>query len=72
MTARLLSGLATRHRVARDEGASGVEYALLVFAIAAVIVAVVFTVGLYVRNMYSNTCTTIAGQVSAPGDPACS
>lgn len=56
----------------RDTGASAVEYALIVFAIAAVIVAVVFTLGLYVRGLYSNTCSAVAGQVSAPGNPACS
>jgi pilus assembly protein Flp/PilA len=46
------------HRVARgDEGASAVEYGLLVVGIAAVVVAVVFALGTLTRNNYSTTCT---------------
>jgi pilus assembly protein Flp/PilA len=43
-----------------DEGASAVEYGLLIFAIAAVIVAVVFALGGVVGNLFSNTCSNVA------------
>jgi pilus assembly protein Flp/PilA len=45
---------ALRH--AKDEGASAVEYGLLVAAIAAVIVVVVFALG---GGKFSSTCSTI-------------
>ena len=43
-----------------DEGASAVEYGLLVAAIAAVIVAVVFALGSYVRGAFQTSCDSIA------------
>jgi pilus assembly protein Flp/PilA len=43
-----------------DEGASAVEYGLLVAAIAAVIVAVVFALGSYVRGAFQTSCDNIA------------
>jgi len=52
----------TRIRTAlrHDEGASAVEYGLLVAAIAAVVVAVVFTLGGKVKSAFSTTCSSIA------------
>ncbi len=47
-------------RTKRDEGASAVEYALLVAAIAAVIVAVLFFFGSTISNVFNNTCKSIA------------
>ena len=52
-------------RYAKDEGASAVEYGLLVAAIAAVIVVVVFALGGIIRGKFSSTCTTIATQSAA-------
>ncbi len=46
-------------RKAQDRGASAVEYGLMVAAIAAVIVAVVFGLGTLVRGAFTTTCTTI-------------
>jgi pilus assembly protein Flp/PilA len=43
----------------RDAGATAVEYALIVFAIAAVIAVVVFVLGRMVLHQYSNSCATI-------------
>lgn len=40
-----------------DHGASAVEYALLVAAIAGVIVAVVFTLGRLTSTNYTSACT---------------
>lgn len=50
----------------RDEdGASAVEYALLVVAIAAVIVVVVFALGGFIQNAFGDTCTKIGNGTSA-------
>ena len=55
----------------RDEGgASAVEYGLLVAAIAALIVIVVFLFGGLIRHVFANTCNTIASSVS--GGTSCS
>jgi pilus assembly protein Flp/PilA len=53
----------------RDEGATAVEYGLLVAAIAAVIVVVVFALGGYVKGAFSKTCDNIAssGQAQTRG-----
>lgn len=42
-----------------QDGASAVEYGLLVAAIAAVIVAVVFALGNVINTSFSNTCSAI-------------
>jgi pilus assembly protein Flp/PilA len=48
--------------VRRDEdGASAVEYGLLVAGIAALIVAIVFIFGGMISNVFSNTCAKING-----------
>ena len=45
----------------RDEhGASAVEYGLLVAAIAAIIVVLVFAIGKLVQGGFSTTCTSMA------------
>ena len=53
-----------------DEGASAVEYGLLVAAIAAVIVIVVFVLGGYVQGAFDDTCAGIedGGTTNANGD----
>lgn len=40
-----------------EAGASSAEYALLVAAIAAVIVLIVFAVGAFTGELFSDTCT---------------
>jgi pilus assembly protein Flp/PilA len=42
---------------ARDEGASAVEYGLLVAAIAAIIILVVFALGTFVKGAFKDTCS---------------
>lgn len=44
-----------------DEGASAVEYGLLVAGIAALIVAIVFIFGGMIRDVFQGTCDEIAG-----------
>ncbi|GAB3252667.1 hypothetical protein GCM10027425_11360 [Alteromonas gracilis] len=48
-----------------DEGASAVEYGLLVAGIAALIVAIVFILGNVIDGSFENTCDTITGQGNA-------
>jgi pilus assembly protein Flp/PilA len=45
----------------RDRGASAVEYALIVFAVAAVIAAIVGLLGNVVLGKFTNTCTAVNG-----------
>ncbi len=45
-----------------DEGASAVEYGLLVAAIAAVIVAILFTFGKTISTVFTNTNTCITNK----------
>lgn len=42
-----------------EEGASAVEYGLLVAAIAALIVLIVFSLGGIVKDSFKHTCDTI-------------
>ena len=50
---------ALRNRARDDEGATAVEYGLMVAAIAALIVLVVFLLGQYVWGAFSKTCSSI-------------
>jgi len=45
-----------------DGGAASVEYGLLVAAIAAIIVLVVFALGTWVKDAFSDTCETLRTQ----------
>ena len=45
----------------RDEGASAVEYGLLVAGIAAAIVVMVFIFGGKINDVFTNTCNKVAG-----------
>jgi pilus assembly protein Flp/PilA len=66
----MLAYLRKTTRRAQDKGATAVEYGLMVAAIAAVIVAIVFGLGSLVQNVFQNTCTsfdTAASSASATG-----
>lgn len=52
-----------------DRGASAVEYGLMVAAIAAVIVGVVFGLGTLVKGAFTRTCSTLAVGPASLGDP---
>ena len=58
----MLAYLRKVSRHARDRGASAVEYGLMVAAIAAVIVGVVFGLGTLVQRAFSKTCSAISSQ----------
>ena len=47
----------TRTQSEEDEGASAVEYGLLVAAIAAIIILVVFALGTFVKGAFKDTCS---------------
>ena len=48
-----------------EDGASAVEYGLLVAGIAALIVAIVFTFGGVIKSSFSKTCGAISSKGSA-------
>ncbi len=56
----MLASIRKSLRAKGDEGASAVEYGLLVAAIAAVIIVVIFALGGVVKGVFSNTCKSIA------------
>jgi len=47
-----------------DSGASAVEYGLLVAAVAAVTVIILFALGGAVRDLFTESCATIETQVT--------
>jgi pilus assembly protein Flp/PilA len=55
-----------------DEGATAVEYGLLVAAIAAVIVLVVFVLGTYVKGAIEDTCDAISTNSTTTVTDSCS
>jgi pilus assembly protein Flp/PilA len=54
----------------KDEGASAVEYGLLVAAIAAVIVIIIFALGGIIKNVFGKTCSSISSNASVAGSCA--
>lgn len=54
-----------------EEGASAVEYGLLVALIAAVVVVAVFALGSLVKNTFENTCTAIEDGGTAQSADGC-
>lgn len=63
----MLAYLRKASRRAADRGATAVEYGLMVAAIAAVIVAIVFGLGSLVQTVFSDTCSSIQGKTSITG-----
>ncbi len=57
-------------RTSDEQGASAVEYGLLVAAIAALIVIVVFALGGVIKGAFAKTCNTIASS-TAPTQSTC-
>jgi pilus assembly protein Flp/PilA len=50
-----------------EDGASAVEYGLLVAAIAALIVLIVFAIGKIVREAFTDTCQAMSAETSIAG-----
>jgi pilus assembly protein Flp/PilA len=55
-----------------EKGASAVEYGLLVAAIAALIVVIVFALGGIVQEVFTDTCSTIKTEAGASIAATCS
>ena len=53
-----------KRRVTNDDGASAVEYGLLIAGIAALIVATVWLFGGMVADVFTHTCTTVSSHAS--------
>jgi pilus assembly protein Flp/PilA len=51
-----------------EDGASAVEYGLLVAAIAALIVIVVFALGGVIQGTFHKTCSGISSAINGTGD----
>jgi pilus assembly protein Flp/PilA len=65
---RYLYNKARAIRATRDQGASAVEYGLLVAGIAAIIVVAVFALGSVVNGAFSDTKTAVCtGNTTATG-----
>jgi pilus assembly protein Flp/PilA len=64
----MLSYLRKVMRDTKDRGASAVEYGLMVAAIAAIIVGVVFGLGGVVQEIFTTTCTQIHEGVNTNAD----
>jgi pilus assembly protein Flp/PilA len=60
----MLSYIRKVAQVRKDDGASAVEYGLLVAAIAALIVIIVFALGGLVKSIFKTTCDNIATKTS--------
>lgn len=58
-------------RAKREDGASAVEYGLLVAAIAALIVVIVFALGGIIRDVFSDTCGEIDDNVAGVDTASC-
>jgi pilus assembly protein Flp/PilA len=56
----------------KEEGASAVEYGLLVALIAAVIVLAVVAIGKLVNDSFNGTCKSIKGNTSVSTSASCS
>jgi len=54
-----------------EEGASAVEYGLLVAGIAALIVAIVFIFGGMISSVFTDTCTSITANDAATSTADC-
>jgi pilus assembly protein Flp/PilA len=63
----MLAYLRKTTRRAQDTGATAVEYGLMVAAIAAVIVVIVFGLGTLVNNVFTDTCSSIQTSTTAAG-----
>ena len=54
-----------------EEGASAVEYGLLVAGIAALIVAIVFLFGGMISDVFTDTCTAVTTSDGTASDRSC-
>jgi pilus assembly protein Flp/PilA len=60
-----------RDRTNADDGASAVEYGLLLAAIAAAIILIILALGSQVQNLFSDTCSSFRNQASVTATGTC-
>ncbi len=60
--------MARTRKYGDDRGASAVEYGLIIAAIAGLVVIVAFALGGTVRDLFTESCTTIANEASPTSD----
>ena len=65
-----LRNLMSPFKRSEEDGASAVEYGLLVAGIAALIVLIVFAFGGLIKNVFHDTCKTIGDKNAANGGQA--
>ncbi len=58
-------------KITEDKGASAVEYGLLVAAIAAVIILLVFALGGYVKGAFDTTCKAFESKATTTTGSSC-
>ena len=63
--------LRTRVDEASDQGASAVEYGLIVVAVAALIATVVFFLGTQIVKTYGDTCANLDAEAPLPAGSSC-
>ena len=61
----MIRSLRKSRQLRGDEGASAVEYGLLVAAIAAVIVTLVFALGGVIKDAFQTTCDNVKNKGAA-------
>ena len=66
---QLMQRLVNRHD--EEKGASAVEYGLLVAAIAAIIVLIVFAIGKFVKAGFDTTCGSLEAQSTLSASSSC-
>ena len=71
MLTKLRTAIGNALHTAKDRGASAVEYGLMVAAIAAVIVGIVFGLGSVVKDQFTNTKTSIDACTADPTSTDC-
>ena len=61
-------------RIRDEDGASAVEYGLIVFAIASMVVLIVFSLGIVNKEMFADSCQSIKAGYDNAGysTPSCS
>jgi pilus assembly protein Flp/PilA len=67
----MLSYIRKVAQVRKDDGASAVEYGLLVAAIAALIVIIVFALGGLVQGIFKDTCDKIKSGAASTVSQSC-
>jgi pilus assembly protein Flp/PilA len=64
-----VKGCRAQSETVGDLGASGVEYGLMIAAVAAMIVTLIFVVGAIVKDQYQTSCTNLHSQMGGDDCP---